>query len=403
MQAQLSYRVNSDLFSNHYLKKLLPETDQWQEVTEQEIEEKLNEIEKLYRREKDRLESYNEGQLEYNFIRPILDILDIEFEVQQTVERGRRRPDYGFFKNEEDRQKAHDVARGFESGTGDFYSNAIAVADAKRWGRKLDKRGEHKRDFENPSHQIHVYLQETEPDWAVLTNGKKWRIYHSKTSHRLDSYYEINLQTLLENKHQYENIKKEFKYFYHFFRKQAFTKDSTDKCFLDRVLEQSNRFSKELGKDLQDNIYNAIKLLAEGFLQHDPNNLDESKLDLIHDSSLTYLYRLIFVFYAESEGRDLLDTKNEIYDQNYSLNSLKQEIKEELKKSTPRYRAWQTNLWDRLNELFQLIDKGSKNMGIPEEDLYIPPYNGGLFKTTEEEATGKPTNSYRKTKLETST
>jgi type I restriction-modification system DNA methylase subunit len=140
-----------------------------------------------------------------------------------------------------------------------------------------------------------------------------------------------------------------------------------------------------LGEDLQDNIYEAIKVLSEGFMQYPDNDLSEDDLDLIHDSSLIYLYRLIFVLYAESEGRGLLDTNNEIYEESYSLNTLKQDIAEELDSPNPKYRDWQDNLWDRLDELFKLIDQGSKSRGIPEEDLYIPAYNGGLFRMNPDE------------------
>ncbi|WP_432277079.1 Eco57I restriction-modification methylase domain-containing protein, partial [Halobacterium salinarum] len=257
------------------------------------------------------------------------------------------------------------------------------VADAKRWGRPLDTRGsgEHERDFENPSYQIHVYLQEVDDaQWAVLTDGKKWRLYYGPTSHRLDSYYEIDLPTVLE-----KGDLEDFKYFYLFFRHGAFLEDAGGDCFLDDVYGESNVFAQELGEDLQDNIYDAIKALSEGFLQYPENNLTADDLDLIHDSSLIYLYRLIFVLYAEAEGRELLDTSNEIYEEQYSLNALKQEVAEEIDSGDPKYRDWQDNLQSRLDELFTLIDKGSKSRGIPEEDLYIPAYNGGLFRTDPDE------------------
>jgi type II restriction/modification system DNA methylase subunit YeeA len=378
MQTALTYRTNRDLFSNYYLDEHLPETEAWDELSDDELREAKADIMDLWEREQGTAPKRNESQLEEKFIRPMFRKLGIPFEVEESTSRTQRRPDYGFFESE-------DAARGAferrEEG-GDFYKDAVAVADAKRWGRPLDTRGsgEHERDFENPSYQIHVYLQETPARWAVLTDGKKWRLYYGPTSHRLDSYYEIDLPTVLE-----KGDLEEFKYFYLFFRHGAFLEDSSGECFLDEVYDESNVFAQELGEDLQDNIYEAIKILSEGFMQYPDNDLSEDDLDLIHDSSLIYLYRLIFVLYAESEGRDLLDTNNEIYEESYSLNSLKQEIAEELDSANPKYRDWQDNLWDRLDELFKLIDQGSKSRGIPEEDLYIPAYNGGLFRTDPDE------------------
>jgi type II restriction/modification system DNA methylase subunit YeeA len=378
MQTALTYRTNRDLFSNYYLDEHLPETEAWDELSDEDLREAKADIMDLWEREKGTAPKRNESQLEEKFIRPMFRKLGIPFEVEESTSRTQRRPDYGFFESE-------DAARGAferrEEG-GDFYKDAVAVADAKRWGRPLDTRGsgEHERDFENPSYQIHVYLQETPARWAVLTDGKKWRLYYGPTSHRLDSYYEIDLPTVLE-----KGDLEDFKYFYLFFRHGAFLEDSGGECFLDEVYDESNVFAQELGEDLQDNIYEAIKVLSEGFMQYPDNDLSEDDLDLIHDSSLIYLYRLIFVLYAESEGRDLLDTNNEIYEESYSLNTLKQDVAEELDSPNPKYRDWQDNLWDRLDELFKLIDQGSKSRGIPEEDLYIPAYNGGLFRTDPDE------------------
>ncbi|QRV16316.1 N-6 DNA methylase [Haloterrigena salifodinae] len=378
MQTALTYRTNRDLFSNHYLDEHLPETEEWDQVSDEELQEAYEDIKDLWEREKSTAPKRNESQLEEKFIRPMFRELGIPFEVEESTDRTQRRPDYGFFDSEEAARDAFDRR---EEG-GDFYKNSVAVADAKRWGRPLDTRGsgEHERDFENPSYQIHVYLQETPAQWAVLTDGKKWRLYYAPTSHRLDSYYEIDLPTVLE-----KGDLEDFKYFYLFFRHEAFLEDTGGDSFLDDVYDESNVFAQELGEDLQDNIYEAIKVLSEGFLQYPDNDLDEDDLDLVHDSSLIYLYRLIFVLYAESEGRDLLNTNNEIYEQSYSLNSLKQEVAEELDSADPKYRDWQDNLQSRLDELFMLIDKGSKSRGIPEEDLYIPAYNGGLFRTDPDE------------------
>ncbi len=365
------YRTNRDLFSNHYLTEHLRQTEPWKEVEEDLVREAYDEINELWEDKQDRVEDYNEAQLERNFIRPVFEILGIPFEIEETVMRNARRPDYGFFPSVE----AADVAFDREN----FYEESIAVADAKRWGRKLDTRGEEKRDFENPSYQIHRYLQETPTQWAVLTNGEKWRLYYGPTSHRLDSYYEIDLPELLAVVDG-EGGLEEFKEFYLFFRQEAFLPDQTGGCFLDDVYDESSVFAEELGEDLQENIYEAIRVLAEGFLDTN-DDLGKKDLDLIHDSSLIYLYRLIFVLYAESEGRNLLPTDNEIYSGSYSLNELKQIVVKNRNKTQQQYQTWQTDLWDQLDQLFVLIDQGSQGQDIPKEDLYIPAYNGGLFRT----------------------
>jgi len=375
MQSTLDFRTNRDLFSNHYLTEHLPETEQWQEVPDEDVESVYENVRELWESEQNLVSGYNEASLQNNFIDPVLEELGITFEIEETVERNARRPDYAFFADADARTAAFE----HRDEGGDFYEEAIAVADAKRWGRKLDTRGEGERDFENPSYQIHVYLQETPAQWAVLTNGRKWRLYYGPTSHRLDSYYEINLPTLLE-----QGGVEEFRYFYLFFRRDAFVEDSGGDCFLDDVYDESNTFAEALGEDLQDNIYDAIGVLAEGFLEYN-DDLGEDDLDLIHDSSLIYLYRLIFVLYAESEGRELLPTDNDIYSESYSLNELKQTVAENLDDSQEHYYSFQTDLADNLDELYDLINKGSKSRDIDPDLLSIPAYNGGLFRTDPDE------------------
>ncbi|NGM71066.1 class I SAM-dependent DNA methyltransferase [Natronolimnobius sp. AArcel1] len=377
MQTSHDFRTNRELFSNHYLEAHLPETTAWNAVSDATLEAAYEGLNALWGDANETAPKRNEAQLEERFIRPVFRHLGIPFEVEESTERTQRRPDYGFFESEASAREAFERR---EDG-GDFYANAVAIADAKRWDRPLDTRGsgEHTRDFENPSYQIHVYLQETPAEWAVLTNGRTWRLYYAPMSHRLDSYYEIDLPELLET-----GDLEAFKYFYLFFRHEALLADG-ERCFLDAVYHESTVFAAELGADVQENVYEAITVLAEGFLQYPENDLEASDLERIHDSSLIYLYRLIFVLYAESEGRELLPTDNEIYRQSYSLNALKQEVATELDGPQQAYHAWQDTLHARLEELFQLIDQGSEACGIPPETLAVPAYNGGLFRTDPDE------------------
>ncbi|GAA0310425.1 Eco57I restriction-modification methylase domain-containing protein [Halarchaeum salinum] len=376
MQQTPTYRTNRDLFSNHYLDDHLRETEPWQRVDDADVREAYDAIHGLWEEKRERVADYNEAQLERNVIRPIFEILGIPFEIEETVRRNARRPDYGFFPSADAADAAFDRE--------DFYAEAVAVADAKRWGRKLDTRGEAKRDFENPSYQIHAYLQETPVEWAVLTNGRRWRLYYGPTSHRLDSYYEIDLPAVLDavesGGDDDDAEMAAFKEFYCFFRHEAFLPDSSGDCFLDRVHDESSVFAEAIGEDLQDNIYEAIRVLAAGFLDAN-DDVERADLDLVHDASLIYLYRLIFVLYAESEGRDLLPTDNDIYADSYALNDLKREVTTKRDETRQQYQPWQTTLWDTLDELFELIDQGSEAKGIDPDTLYVPAYNGGLFRT----------------------
>ncbi|GAG66689.1 unnamed protein product, partial [marine sediment metagenome] len=202
----------------------------------------------------------------------------------------------------------------------DYFGNAIAVGEIKRWGRPLDRKLKDETDpFEvyAPSLQMERYLWFTEVKWGILTNGRFWRIYERGTSNKLDIYYEVDLINILEN-----DDLEAFKYFYLFFRKDAFPD------FLNKVYEESVDYAKAVGEDLKNNVYKAIRILANGFLKTTGNNLTIDNLQEIHGNSLIFLYRLLFILYAES--RRLLPLQNSIYRDSYSFYSIKNEISKKI-------------------------------------------------------------------------
>jgi hypothetical protein len=112
-------------------------------------------------------------------------------------------------------------------------------------------------------------------------------------------------------------------------------------------------------------------------------------LNTIYQGTLTLLYRLLFLLYAES--RDLLPVKELRGYFDASFTKLKQEVadgagtiedkvEEELKK---HYREDSYELYDHLCRLFQIIDKG-------DPALNVPVYNGGLFLSNPQDDDDSP-------------
>lgn len=360
---------NRGLFSNHYLTTQIPKTPEWKE--DENVQIVFDEINKHYQKNQKSLATYKEAQLEDNFIRPVLRALGHFFGIQGKVADNARVPDYGFFSTDGDREEAYQL-----QGTQDFYLKAIAVGDAKAWNVSLDKSqisGKGIWDKQNPSCQIDTYLRDTPPVWGILTNGRLWRLYHESTSNKLDVYYEVDLESLLKSEDM-----EAFKYFYLFFRLEAFPKFPGD-SFLDRTREGSQAYAREIGEELKDNIYRAMQKLAEGFFADPTNGLTRSDEDLkaVQDNSMLLLYRILFISYAESRG--LLDTGNRYY-HGMSLQEMKKEIATKLDAGdflAPFSYAY----WSKLNSLFDLINEGSESerWKVERKVFYIPAYNGGLF------------------------
>nr|WP_229380473.1 hypothetical protein [Haloarcula sinaiiensis] len=89
-----------------------------------------------------------------------------------------------------------------------------------------------------------------------------------------------------------------------FFRPEAF-RETAGTSFLDTVWNESETAAQELGEDLQDNVFTALRVLGEGFIHTNDLDIDpddEGARAELKEQSLVLLYRLMFVLYAESRG-----------------------------------------------------------------------------------------------------
>lgn len=346
---------NRNLFSNYYLDELLPKEEEFK-VPISEVKAVFEKVKGIW--DRSRFEAINEDQLRKHFLDKVLDFLGWVVDVNAPVPTGEwsKRPDYAFFLNNESLKTAQKGKKD------DYFKKVTCVGEAKPLGRPLDKKLKTEADpfeVQNQSLQISRYLWLTGVKWGILTDGKYWRLYERETSKRLDIFYEIDLEDLIES-----GSPEDFRYFYLPFRKDAFP------GFIEKVYKGSVDYAQEVGEGLKENIYQALKILAQGFLKTSGNNLTEGHLKEIHDNSLILLYRLLFILYAEY--RDLLPLGvNRLFTESYSLDAFKKEVANRLDKNEP-IAASTFGYWNKLKELFEIINKGNK-------ELEVPPYNGGLF------------------------
>ncbi len=360
--------VNRGLFSDHFLQARLPE---WKECkVDGELVSFRKSLLSLYDSKKPILPYLNEAQTELEFVQPVLDLLGYtnSYIIQAPTKLGQQtnRPDYALFPDEATKDKAYTKIKNND------YTQCIGIADAKYWERELDLAKSSERDTftnQNPSFQIAGYLTGTKQNWGILTNGRLWRLYSAKSHLPLGNYYQVDLVRLLEEA-PVENLK----YFYVFFRKQALLQVD-GQSFLDRVLEGSEEYAVELEADIKERAYEVVELLCRGFAaDFSEKQLAELAPKDIYDNSLTLLYRLLFVFYAEA--RELLPLTTSLsYRDNYSMRKITRDIDEVIRKGqqlTPQ----STIYYQRIGSLFGLINAGDPGLGVPE-------YNGGLFDSEE--------------------
>lgn len=371
---------NRALFSDYYLNSRLPERPEWRDHPETAYHGLRQLVDSI----RQRLVSDDRGKTRELFIEPALALLGFK------TAPGSSRRCFNLMLSNDD-------------------NAPVALCLAYAWNRNLDARDE-MRDSEapdeNPAASVVTLLESGEIPWVVLTNGKIWRLYSAKTHSRATNYYEIDLEETLAM----EDPSFAFRYFWLLFRVEAFApriqKDAalTTASFLDELLEESERYAKGLGERLKDRVFEDIfPHFAEGFIEylrsqppmrgfqqeafwHVAQQLalkqepDEEFRKQVFQGTLTFLYRLLFLFYAES--RSLLPVKEERGYWEHSLTRMKEEIAEKAgkiidevpQKLKSAYRTDSITLYDRLINLFKIIDQGSREMNVPF-------YNGGLFLT----------------------
>ena len=352
---------NQQLFSDYYLDTLLPQRGDWQMLSAAAEAAKAH-IKAIFA---GFTPSKNEAQTEHELVRPILASLGHTFEVQASLAtpQGTKTPDYILYRD----IGALNANKGVVLDEARLAAGGLAVGEAKYWERPLDVTLQEKGDpFDNrnPSYQIAFYMLHSGVTWGILTNGRLWRLYHRDTSHKLDRYYEVDLLALLASEDPGA-----FLYFYAFFRRAAF---DPGPLALTALLQASRDYAAGVSETLKAQVYEALRHLAQGFLDTPDNRLvpDVGTLKAIYGHSLIVLYRLLFVFYAEARGL-LPVAESELYRGRYSLYAIARDVARDLRSGVHLLPA-STTLWPRLRELFHIIDAGSP-------PLHVATFNGGLF------------------------
>ena len=304
----------------------------------------------------------NESQTEQDLLRPLLELLGWTDDLpQQTTSGGENIPDLLLFPD------AQAKSRATTSNTSPFLE-ALAVAELKRFRRPLDTRGKGKgTQTSSPHAQILRYLREAETAadgnlrWGILTNGAVWRLYDQKTRPRATAFYEADLQALLE-----ADDEDSLRTFHLLFRRSAFVRrPGAVTAFLETALAAGRRYEQRVAESLAGVVFDRVfpqLLQALADTTHQP-------MPAIREAALIFLYRLLFVLYAEDRG--LLPVNDAAYD-DYGLRKRVRDDVAQRKARNDTFSSVASSYYDHLTTLFRLIDQGDPSIGLP-------PYNGGLF------------------------
>lgn len=245
----------------------------------------------------------------------------------------------------------------------------------------LDKRPENKQLRVSPHAMVQEYLNYSEHLYGMVTNGRQLRLLRDASRITRLSYVEFNLEKMME-----EDLYSDFVILYRVLHASRMPKkiDSGAESIIEKYHQEGLEAGSTIRSKLGDAVKEAIKSLANGFINH-PNNtaLREAvasgnfNADEYYRHQLRIIYRLLFLFVIEERNLVYADNKtpeakrfNQIYFNYYSLLRLRKLAKKLLPPEAGRH----YDLWQGLISTFSLFEK--KEIG---EKLGIMALQGDLF------------------------
>lgn len=376
--------MEPSLFTDYFLREGLKQTDDYRRLEgDSRVTSCYNEICTLYKKFAN-AKAPDEADTEDNLIIKVLGLLGFHYLRQKSPGEGGK-PDFTLFSSEADKDKFLQAPKEEKP-----WHLAIAVLEGKHWEKDLDKAERaDPTNPESPRAQLLGYLKTAnyrsgnKIAWGILSNGRIWRLYYNNHLNRR-AYFEIDLDHVYARPKGLdkwmvtpaeEERKEKFKMFYLFFRVQAFiqTEWRTSSTFLEDAINEKVNWQEAVSDSIKQMIFSdAFVRISSGFVEKikekNPSVDVELILPRVYDNVVLFLYRLLFLFYAED--RALLPVLEESY-KPHSLKKIRKEIAEQIDKGIP-FSDVANSIYRKIVDLFGIINKG--DMG-----LNIPPYNGGLF------------------------
>jgi hypothetical protein len=220
---------------------------------------------------------------------------------------------------------------------------------------------------------MQVFLNVTEDDlWALLSNGRRLRLLRDYYHTFSKGYVEFDLESIFETRNYAD-----FRALYRLAHASRFRPAQTgddETLPLEQFHQTARATGVKVGEDLRPQVVDAIEHLGNGFLQDNPDLIDELQGDpdaakAFYSEILRVVYRILFLLFAEQRGlvpntdAELTD----VYWSDYSLTALR----EKAEGSVPD-RSAHTNLWHGLRATFRMVGDGADALGVFG-------YNGELF------------------------
>ena len=197
-------------------------------------------------------------------------------------------------------------------------------------------------------------------EWCLCANGHQLRLIDATRTYSR-AYLQFELDRAAEDP-------RTFAVFWGVLRRAMFRAAAGGPAPIERVLETSARHGAAVSRALRIGVIEAVGLLLSGLLASKKRALSAERLAAGFDESLTLVYRVLFLLFAEARG--LVPNWHPVYRDGYTIESLRDLLERPDGQSGDGVRG----LWETLQAIARLAHKGC-HAGT----LVVPAFNGRLF------------------------
>ncbi|HEX4142963.1 MAG TPA: type IIL restriction-modification enzyme MmeI [Pirellulales bacterium] len=150
------------------------------------------------------------------------------------------------------------------------------------------------------------------------------------------------------------------------------SENETLEALLDKSANDQQEVTDQLGYQVRKAVEVLIQALDKADQDHGRKLLADLNEKVLYESALTVMMRLVFLFCAEE--RELLLLGDDLYDRNYAVSTLREQLRVTADEHTEQLLEHRYDAWTRLLTTFRAVYAGAKH-----DRLRLPAYGGSLF------------------------
>ena len=170
--------------------------------------------------------------------------------------------------------------------------------------------------------ELFLLPEQRRPKYILLCAGNQYFLLESENWFR-GSYLQIDLEALFDA----AATDKDFNSVFYLLLGKDLLAPTADMILMEQLDEDSHKAAYEVTKDLKEGVIHAVENLANEAVRdlvQQGMSFEEIDAAKLKDDCLNMVYRLLFLFYAESrEDLDILPSNDEVYERGYSLEMLR--------------------------------------------------------------------------------